>query len=187
MTNPGTSSGRRGKLLMTLFLIFSGGPVLAGSARAEAATSSFTFAASGDLGGDLDTAASLSKLSASGTDFFLAVGDLGYSEISPESAWCDFIKDPKNGKIKPVIIDISSKDVIHSFKVIALRVTQDAMPGLRIPIWFRPTQEGRFQINCAQLCGNGHSTMFGGSLIIESQEAFDKWLASRAGGATSLE
>jgi cytochrome c oxidase subunit 2 len=92
-----------------------------------------------------------------------------------------------DGKIKPVIVYISSKDVIHSFKVIALRVTQDAIPGMRIPIWFRPTQEGRFQINCAQLCGNGHSQMSGGFLVVESQEAYDKWLASKAGAATSFE
>jgi len=77
--------------------------------------------------------------------------------------------------------------VIHSFKVIALRVTQDAIPGMRIPIWFRPTQEGRFQVNCAQLCGNGHSSMAVGYMIIESPEAYEKWLASKAGGATSLE
>jgi cytochrome c oxidase subunit 2 len=88
---------------------------------------------------------------------------------------------------KPVIIYISSKDVIHSFKVIALRVTQDAIPGMRIPIWFQPTKEGRYQINCAQLCGNGHASMAGGFLIVESQEAFDKWLASKAGAATSFE
>src|SRR5437762_2090813 len=32
---------------------------------------------------------------------------------------------------KPVIAYISSRDVIHSFKVIAMRVTQDAIPGMR--------------------------------------------------------
>ncbi len=95
-------------------------------------------------------------------------------------------KDGTEG-YKPVIIFISSKDVIHSFKVIALRVTQDAIPGMRIPIWFEPTEEGRFQINCAQLCGNGHSSMAGGFLTVESQEKFDKWLASKAGAATSFE
>src|SRR5439155_7662008 len=68
------------------------------------------------------------------------------------------VKNP-DGKTRPVIIYISSKDVIHSFKVIALRICQDAIPGMRIPIWFRPTQEGRYQINCAQLCGNGHVGM----------------------------
>jgi cytochrome c oxidase subunit 2 len=86
-----------------------------------------------------------------------------------------------------VIIFVSSKDVIHSFKIIALRVTQDAIPGLRIPIWFTPTQEGRYQINCAQLCGNGHSTMAQGFLTAESQETYEKWLASKVGAATSFE
>ncbi len=88
---------------------------------------------------------------------------------------------------KPVICYVSSKDVIHSFKIIAMRVTQDAIPGMRIPTWFKPTQEGRYQINCAQLCGNSHSAMTSGFLIVESQEAYEKWLASKAGAATSLE
>jgi cytochrome c oxidase subunit 2 len=88
---------------------------------------------------------------------------------------------------KPVICQVSSKDVIHSFKVIALRVTQDAIPGMRIPCWFKATQEGRYQINCAQLCGNGHSGMSSGFLVVESQAAFDKWLGSKTGGATQLE
>ena len=88
---------------------------------------------------------------------------------------------------KPVLAYVSSKDVIHSFKIIAMRVTQDAIPGMRIPIWFKPTKEGRFQINCAQLCGNAHSEMASGTLVVEGQEAFDKWLASKAGAATSFE
>lgn len=88
---------------------------------------------------------------------------------------------------KPVIIYISSKDVIHSFKVIAMRVTQDAIPGMRIPIHFTPIQEGRYQINCAQLCGNGHYGMAQGYLVVESQEAFEKWLKSKSGAATSFE
>src|SRR5688572_1911679 len=88
---------------------------------------------------------------------------------------------------KSVVTYISSKDVIHSFKIIALRVTQDAFPGMRIPAWFKPTREGRYQINCAQLCGNGHSSMAQGFLVVESQEAYEKWLASKTGGATALE
>lgn len=88
---------------------------------------------------------------------------------------------------KPIVAYISSMDVIHSFKVIALRVTQDAIPGMRIPTWFKPTQEGRYQINCAQLCGNGHSAMSQGFLVVESQEKYDQWLASKVGGATVLE
>ncbi len=86
---------------------------------------------------------------------------------------------------KPVICYVSSRDVIHSFKLIAMRITQDAIPGMRVPVWFTPTKEGRYQINCAQLCGNAHSGMASGILVVESQEAFDKWLASKSGPAAS--
>ncbi|HEY1662654.1 MAG TPA: cytochrome c oxidase subunit II [Verrucomicrobiae bacterium] len=80
---------------------------------------------------------------------------------------------------KPVIVYVSSKDVIHSFKIAAMRVCQDAIPGLRIPCWFIPTQVGRYQINCAQLCGPGHSAMTQGMVTVESQADFDKWIASK--------
>ena len=52
---------------------------------------------------------------------------------------------------KPVIVYVSSKDVIHSFKVVAMSVCQDAIPGLRIPCWFTPNKIGKYQVNCAQL------------------------------------
>jgi len=80
---------------------------------------------------------------------------------------------------KPVIIRLSSKDVIHSFKVIAMRVTQDAIPGMRIPIHFIPTKEGTYQINCAQLCGQGHASMASGYMVVESQDAFNAWIAKQ--------
>ena len=40
---------------------------------------------------------------------------------------------------KPITVRLRSKDVIHSFGVPELRVKQDAVPGLTIPIWFVPT------------------------------------------------
>jgi len=86
---------------------------------------------------------------------------------------------------KPVIIYVSSKDVIHSLKIIAMRVCQDAIPGLRIPCWFTPTTIGRYQINCAQLCGPGHASMTGGFLTVESQADYDQWLASKSQAANT--
>jgi cytochrome c oxidase subunit 2 len=88
---------------------------------------------------------------------------------------------------KPVIIYLSSKDVIHSLKLVAMRVTQDAIPGLRIPMSFTPNKIGRYQIECAQLCGGGHASMSGGFVVVQSQADFDKWLASKTGAATSFE
>jgi cytochrome c oxidase subunit 2 len=80
---------------------------------------------------------------------------------------------------KPVIITLTSKDVIHSFKLIAMRVTQDAIPGLPIPMHFTPTRVGVYQINCAQLCGNGHSGMANGRLYVDTQEDYEKWLSQQ--------
>jgi cytochrome c oxidase subunit 2 len=80
---------------------------------------------------------------------------------------------------KPVLIRLSSKDVIHSFKIIAMRVTH-----------FTPTKVGRYQINCAQLCGQGHASMAAGYLTVQTQEEFDKWIATQtpaAAGGGSFE
>lgn len=85
-----------------------------------------------------------------------------------------------------IIAHITSMDVIHSFKVIPLRVTQDAIPGLRIPIHFVATKTNVYQITCAQLCGTGHSLMKGTVKVMEQAE-FDAWLKSKAGVSTSYE
>jgi cytochrome c oxidase subunit II len=87
---------------------------------------------------------------------------------------------------QPVIAHISSLDVIHSFKVTPLRVTQDAIPGLRIPIHFTATKTNLYQINCAQLCGNGHSSMKGWLRVASSNE-FNAWLKSKVGAAQGFE
>ncbi len=41
---------------------------------------------------------------------------------------------------KPVIARITSKDVIHSFGVPVLRLKQDAVPGMEIPIYFKASR-----------------------------------------------
>jgi cytochrome c oxidase subunit 2 len=91
---------------------------------------------------------------------------------------------------RPVILNLSSKDVIHCFKVVPLRVTQDCIPGLNIPTHFTPTAEGKFQVICAQLCGNGHAAMASGVVVVEKPEAYQQWLATKSSGggaATSFE
>ena len=50
------------------------------------------------------------------------------------------------------------------------------MPGQTITIWFTPTTEGKFEVVCAELCGLGHYAMRG-NVVVESQQAFDAWLA----------
>lgn len=79
---------------------------------------------------------------------------------------------------KPVIVHLSSFDVIHSFSIPVLRIKQDAIPGLNIPMWFEATKSGQFDIQCAQLCGLGHSRMRG-FVTIESEKDFQAWLTEQ--------
>jgi cytochrome c oxidase subunit 2 len=81
---------------------------------------------------------------------------------------------------KPVIIHLTSRDVMHSFALPVMRVKQDVIPGMSIPTWFTPTKTGNFEIACAQLCGIGHSNMRG-FLTIHSQEEFDAWIEEETG------
>jgi cytochrome c oxidase subunit 2 len=85
---------------------------------------------------------------------------------------------------KPVVAYISSLDVIHSFCVRPMRVTQDAIPGMSVPAWFKPNKEGTYQIQCAQLCGSGHYAMRG-LIHVVSQDEYDKWLAKKTAAAAA--
>jgi cytochrome c oxidase subunit 2 len=80
---------------------------------------------------------------------------------------------------RPVAIQLSSKDVIHSFGVPAMRVKQDAVPGLMTPVWFTPIVIGHFDVACSQLCGLAHFRMRA-IVTVESEDAFRKFLAEEA-------
>ena len=77
-----------------------------------------------------------------------------------------------------VIIDVSSKDVIHNFCLPDMRIAQDAIPGLVIPMWFRPIKTGTFEVVCGQLCGLGHYSMKG-TLVVDTPEEYQAWLKER--------
>lgn len=80
---------------------------------------------------------------------------------------------------RPALIHLSSKDVIHSFGLYEMRVKQDAIPGMNIPVWFVPTRPGEYEITCSQLCGLGHFRMRG-FVTIQTDAEFRKWLDEQA-------
>ena len=75
---------------------------------------------------------------------------------------------------RPVLVHLSSKDVIHSFGLFEMRVKQDAIPGMTIPVWFIPNRIGDYEITCSQLCGLGHFRMRG-FITIQSDADYKKW------------
>jgi cytochrome c oxidase subunit 2 len=60
---------------------------------------------------------------------------------------------------RPVELVLRSRDVTHSFWVPQLRFKQDAVPGLDIHVHFTPNKVGRYEIACAELCGQLHYKM----------------------------
>ncbi|MGH9398286.1 MAG: cytochrome c oxidase subunit II [Terriglobia bacterium] len=80
---------------------------------------------------------------------------------------------------QPVELTLRSKDVIHSFSVRELRLKQDVVPGMEIPIHFTATRTGRYEIYCSQLCGLGHYKMHA-DLVVMTQPDFKSWLRKMA-------
>ena len=60
-----------------------------------------------------------------------------------------------------VVVEISSKDVFHSFGIDAFRTKRDAIPGLTNRIWFIANELGIHTFRCFELCGSGHAFMTG--------------------------
>jgi len=98
---------------------------------------------------------------------------------------------PVNKKIR---IDLTSLDVIHSFSLPELRVKQDVIPGMVIPVHFTATmtsdeflkttigtkREGKsLEVTCAQLCGLGHYRMRG-FFTVHDDEGYQAWLDEQA-------
>lgn len=81
---------------------------------------------------------------------------------------------------RPIFLTMHAKDVGHAFYVPELRLQQDFVPGLVIPLQFTTTKTGKFEVVCTQLCGLGHYNMRA-YLEVLPQDQFDQWLKDQAG------
>jgi len=78
---------------------------------------------------------------------------------------------------RPVLLTMTSEDVIHSFYIPAFRVKQDVLPGRYTTLWFEATKTGRFHLFCAEYCGTEHSRMIG-SIVVMDPAAYQQWLSA---------
>jgi cytochrome c oxidase subunit II len=75
----------------------------------------------------------------------------------------------------PIELILRSRDVIHNFFVRELRIKQDVVPGMEIPLRFQADQIGEYEIPCSELCGLGHHQMRSRMIVMERGD-FDRWL-----------
>ena len=77
---------------------------------------------------------------------------------------------------RPVELHHKSRDVIHNFFVRELRLKQDVVPGMTIPLRFTADKPGTYEVPCSELCGLGHHQMRS-ALVVLTPEAFAEWFA----------
>jgi cytochrome c oxidase subunit 2 len=76
---------------------------------------------------------------------------------------------------RPVVLKVTSRDVIHSFWAPNLHGKRDLIPGYTTAIWLDADHPGIFRGQCAEFCGLQHAHM-AFDVVAEPQEDFDRWL-----------
>lgn len=76
---------------------------------------------------------------------------------------------------KPIRVNLTSRDVIHTFFIPDFRTKWDALPGSHFFLWFKPDKPGEHVFTCTEFCGVLHSGMFG-KIIVMPEQDFAKWI-----------
>lgn len=76
---------------------------------------------------------------------------------------------------RPVVVELRSTDVIHSFWPPSLSPKRDLIPGYVNSLWFRADSPGVYRAQCAEYCGYQHAKM-AMIVVAESSDSFARWL-----------
>lgn len=71
---------------------------------------------------------------------------------------------------KKIMIQMTSKDVIHSFYLPNARIKADAIPGRYAKLWFDANKAGKYEIACAEMCGAHHYLMKAQLTVLEPED-----------------
>ena len=88
-------------------------------------------------------------------------------------------------KGKPILLEMQSTDVIHSFWVPEFRVKQDLVPGRITELRITPILDGNYKVRCAELCGTGHYRMEQPVVVVD-KAAFSTWITDQQAKAAAL-
>jgi cytochrome c oxidase subunit 2 len=113
----------------------------------------------------------------------------GAMEVQVEARMWSWKFTYENGKTSPelfipldvpVKLSLSSRDVIHSFYIPAMRVKWDMVPGMETDAWIQSDTLGEYDIFCSEYCGLRHANMIT-KLKVLPQEDFEAWLNAAPG------
>jgi cytochrome c oxidase subunit II len=78
----------------------------------------------------------------------------------------------------PVVLNVTSRDVIHSFWVPNLHGKRDLVPGFSTKMWIQADQPGVYRGQCAEFCGHQHAHM-AFLVIAQPLGEFQSWLEAQ--------
>jgi len=116
----------------------------------------------------------------------------GAMEVQVEARMWSWKFTYENGKTSPelfipldvpVKLALSSRDVIHSFYIPAMRVKWDMVPGMETDAWIQSDTLGEYDIFCSEYCGLRHANMIT-KLKVLPREDFEIWLNAAPGEET---
>jgi cytochrome c oxidase subunit 2 len=76
---------------------------------------------------------------------------------------------------RPVMLHLTSHDVIHSFWAPNFNGKRDAIPGYNTSLWFQSKKDGTYRGTCAEFCGHQHAKM-GFLIMSEAPHQFQQWI-----------
>ena len=76
---------------------------------------------------------------------------------------------------RPVVLKVTSRDVIHSFWAPNLHGKRDLVPGIMSAIWLQADAPAVYRGQCAEFCGRQHAHM-AFEVVAEPQAQFEGWL-----------
>jgi cytochrome c oxidase subunit 2 len=80
---------------------------------------------------------------------------------------------------RPVLLTMTSQDMIHSFYVPDFRIKMDVLPGRYTKTWFQARYPGEYRVFCTEYCGTGHSDMLT-TAVVHEPGGFERWLDEAA-------
>jgi cytochrome c oxidase subunit 2 len=97
-----------------------------------------------------------------------------YRDVTP-SEWVDSPNELHIPVGVPVVVNLTSADVIHSFWVPNLFGKRDLIPGISTQTWIQADKAGVYRGQCAEFCGHQHAHM-AFLLVAEPMDDFQRWI-----------
>lgn len=86
---------------------------------------------------------------------------------------------------QPILLEMESLDVLHSFWVPEFRIKQDLVPGTVHPLRITPSEIGEYKVRCAEICGSQHANMRAPVRVLSAAD-YETWAEEASVDVTQL-